>query len=92
MYYNGTDYIAATNKALWVPYSEFVKTAEASVFPPHATKAILEDGLLGDIQDSTASGKLDYIAPSVSENKQGKNVVLTFANGEDYLARFPRST
>ena len=87
MYYNGTDYIAATNKALWVPYSEFVKTAEASVFPPHATKAILEDGLLGDIQDSTASGKLDYIAPSVSENKQGKNVVLTFANGEDYLGK-----
>ena len=87
MYYNGTDYIAATNKELWVPYSEFVKTAEASVFPPHATKAILEDGLLGDIQDSTASGKLDYIAPSVSENKQGKNVVLTFANGEDYLGK-----
>ena len=87
MYYNGTDYIAATNKALWVPYSEFVKTAEASVFPPHATKAILEDGLLGDIQDSTASGKLDYIAPAVSENKQGKDVVLTFANGEDYLGK-----
>ena len=87
MYYNGTDYIAATNKALWVPYSEFVKTAEASVFPPHATKAILEDGLLGDIQDSTASGKLDYIAPAVSENKQGKNVVLTFENGEDYLGK-----
>lgn len=87
MYYNGTDYIAATNKALWVPYSEFVKTAEASVFPPHATKAILEDGLLGDIQDSTASGKLDYIAPSVLENKQGKDVVLTFANGEGYLGK-----
>lgn len=87
MYYNGTDYIVATNKALWVPYSEFVKTAEASVFPPHATKAILEDGLLGDIQDSTASGKLDYIAPAVSENKQGKDVVLTFENGEDYLGK-----
>lgn len=87
MYYNGTDYIAATNKALWVPYSEFVKTAEASVFPPHATKAILEDGLLGDVQDSTASGKLDYIAPAVSENKQGKDVVLTFANGEGYLGK-----
>lgn len=87
MYYNGTDYIAATNKALWVPYSEFVKTAKASVFPPHATKAILEDGLLGDIQDSTASGKLDFIAPTVSENEQGRDVILTFANGEDYLGK-----
>ena len=87
MYYNGTDYIAAMNKALWVPYSEFVKTAKASVYPPHATKAILEDGLLGDIQDSAVSGKLDYIAPTVSENEQGKDVVLTFANGGDYIGK-----
>ena len=87
MYYNGTDYIAATNKALWVPYSEFVKTAEASVFPPHATKAILEDGLLGDIQDSAVSGKLDFIAPTVSKNEQGKDVILSFENGKDYLGK-----
>ena len=87
MYYNGTDYIAATNKALWVPYSEFVKTAKASVYPPHATKAILEDGLLGDIQDSAVSGKLDFIAPAVSENEQGRDVILTFANGGDYIGK-----
>ena len=85
MYYDGTDYIDATNKALWVPFSEFVKTAEAGVYPPHATKAILEDGLLGDIQDSAVSGKLDYIEPSVSENEQGRDVILTFENGKDYL-------
>ena len=87
MYYDGTDYIDATNKALWVPFSEFVKTAEAGVYPPHATKAVLEDGLLGDIQDSAVSGRLDYVVPTVSGNQQGSDAVLTFENGADYLGK-----
>lgn len=87
MYYDGTDYIDATNKALWVPFSEFVKTAEAGVYPPHATKAVLEDGLLGDIQDSAVSGRLDYVVPTVSGNQQGSDAVLTFENGTDYLGK-----
>lgn len=87
MYYSGTDYIDATNKALWVPFSEFVKTAEAGVYPPHATKAVLEDGLLGDIQDSTVSGRLDYVVPTASGNQQGSDAVLTFENGTDYLGK-----
>lgn len=90
-YFSGTDYTdyVSTNRngKLWKSYADFKSSHEASVFPPHATKAILEDGLLGDIQDSTASGKLNYIAPSVSENGQGKDVVLTFVNGEDYLGK-----
>lgn len=90
-YFSGTDYTdyvsTDRNGKLWKSYADFQSSHEASVFPPHATKAILEDGLLGDIQDSTASGKLDYIAPAVSENKQGEDVVLTFANGEDYLGK-----
>lgn len=90
-YFSGTDYTdyVSTNRngKLWKSYADFQSSHEASVFPPHATKAILEDGLLGDIQDSTASGKLDFIAPAVSENEQGKDVVLTFANGEDYLGK-----
>lgn len=90
-YFSGTDYTdyVSTNRngKLWKSYADFQSSHEASVFPPHATKAILEDGLLGDIQDSSASGKLDYIAPAVSENKQGEDVVLTFANGEDYLGK-----
>lgn len=87
MYYDGTDYIDATNKALWVPFSEFIKTAKAGVYPPHATKAVLEDGLLGDIQDSTVSGRLDYVVPTVSGNQQGNDAVLTFENGTDYLGK-----
>ena len=87
MYYDGTDYIDATNKALWVPFSEFIKTAKAGVYPPHATKAVLEDGLLGDIQDSTVSGRLDYVVPTVSGNQQGSDAVLTFENGTDYLGK-----
>lgn len=90
-YFSGTDYTdyvsTDRNGKLWKSYADFQSSHEASVFPPHATKAILEDGLLGDIQDSTASGKLDYIAPAVSENEQGKDVVLTFANGEGYLGK-----
>lgn len=90
-YFSGTDYTdyvsTDRNGKLWKSYADFQSSHEASVFPPHATKAILEDGLLGDIQDSSASGKLDYIEPAVSENKQGKDVVLTFANGEDYLGK-----
>lgn len=87
MYYDGTDYIDATNKALWVPFSEFIKTAKAGVYPPHATKAVLEDGLLGDIQDSAVSGRLDYVVPTVSGNQQGSDAVLTFENGTDYLGK-----
>lgn len=91
MYYDGTDYTDYVSTdlggKLWKSYADFRSSHEASVFPPHATKAVLEDGLLGDIQDSAVSGKLDYIAPTVSENKQGKDVVLTFANGEDYLGK-----
>ena len=90
-YFSGTDYTdyvsTDRNGKLWKSYADFKSSHEASVFPPHATKAILEDGLLGDIQDSTASGKLDYIAPSVSENEQGRDVILTFANGEGYLGK-----
>ena len=90
-YFSGTDYTdyvsTDRNGKLWKSYADFKSSHEASVFPPHATKAILEDGLLGDIQDSSASGKLDFIEPAVSENEQGKDVVLTFANGEDYLGK-----
>ena len=75
------------NGKLWKSYADFQSSHEASVFPPHATKAILEDGLPGDIQDSAVSGKLDYIAPTVSENKQGKDVILSFENGKDYLGK-----
>ena len=33
------------------------------------------------------SGKLDFIAPTVSENEQGRDVILTFENGADYLGK-----
>ena len=90
-YFSGTDYMdyvsTDRNGKLWKSYADFRSSHEASVFPPHATKAVLEDGLLGDIQDSAVSGKLDYIKPTVSGNQQGSDVGLTFANGEDYLGK-----
>lgn len=90
-YFSGTDYTdyVSTNRngKLWKSYADFKSSHEASVFPPHATKAILEDGLLGDIQDSTVSGRLDYVVPTVSGNQQGSDAVLTFENGKDYLGK-----
>lgn len=90
-YFSGTDYTdyVSTNRngKLWKSYADFQSSHEASVFPPHATKAILEDGLLGDIQDSTVSGRLDYVVPTVSGNQQGSDAVLTFENGKDYLGK-----
>lgn len=90
-YFSGTDYTDYVSTdlggKLWKSYADFRSSHEASVFPPHATKAVLEDGLLGDIQDSAVSGKLDFIEPSVSENEQGRDVILTFANGADYLGK-----
>ncbi|WP_455559138.1 hemoblobin-interacting domain-containing protein, partial [Agathobaculum hominis] len=39
------------------------------------------------IQDSTVSGRLDYVVPTVSGNQQGSDAVLTFENGTDYLGK-----
>lgn len=90
-YFSGTDYTdyvsTDRNGKLWKSYADFRSSHEASVFPPHATKAVLEDGLLGDIQDSAVSGRLDYVVPTVSGNQQGSDAVLTFENGKDYLGK-----
>ncbi|MDO4280387.1 MAG: DUF1533 domain-containing protein [Peptococcaceae bacterium] len=87
MYYDFTDYSDAQNDAktkgnIYLPYGEFTKTAKASYYPPHATKELLYDGLWGEIQDSTESGKLETPTYKVSDNEQGKDVVLTFS-GDD---------
>lgn len=91
-YYPIGAYISAVNTAqikgtMWIPFASHRTTAEATANQPHATKAVLEDGLLGDIQDSSTSGKLDFVEAVVSNNQQGKNVVLTFTGekAEDYL-------
>lgn len=91
-YYPIGAYISAVNTAqikgtMWIPFASHRTTAEATANQPHATKAVLEDGLLGDIQDSSTSGKLDAITPTITGNAQGSNVVLTFTGDKatDYL-------
>ena len=94
-YYPIGAYISAVNRAqtegtmMWIPFASHRTTAEATANQPHATKAVLEDGLLGDIQDSSTSGKLDAITPTITGNKQGSDVVLTFTgdNAEAYLTK-----
>lgn len=93
-YYPIGAYISAVNTAqikgtMWIPFASHRTTAEATANQPHATKAVLEDGLLGDIQDSSTSGKLDAITPTITGNKQGSDVVLTFTgdNAEAYLTK-----
>ena len=87
MYFDKGDYIAASNPKTWIPFSEYRKIATANVYQPHATKEVLEDGLLGDILDSDVSGKLDYVKATVSGNQENSAVMLTFTGekAEDYL-------
>lgn len=95
MYYSGTDYMSyiygskADSSKLWKPFAEYTASAAASVNPPHATKEVMEDGLLGDVLDSNVSGKLDYVAPAAGKYTEGTDVVLQFtADGAaDYLSK-----
>ena len=90
-YYPIGAYISAVNTAqtkgtmMWIPFASYRTDAQATASQPRATKAVLEDGLLGDIQDSSTSGKLDAITPTVTGNTQGNPVVLTFT-GDDATA------
>lgn len=89
-YYTFSNYISAVNTAqeegtMWIPFTSYHTDAQATASQPRATKAVLEDGLLGDLQDSSTSGKLDFVEAVVSNNQQGKNVVLTFS-GDDATA------
>lgn len=93
-YYPIGAYISAVNTAqtkgtMWIPFTSYRTGAQATASQPRATKAVLEDGLLGDIQDSSTSGKLDAITPTITGNTQGSDVVLTFTgdNAEAYLTK-----
>ena len=93
-YYPISAYISAVNEAqkkgtMWIPFASYRTGAQANASQPRATKAVLEDGLLGDIQDSSESGKLDFVKAVVSNNQQGKKVVLTFSGDDatDYLTK-----
>ena len=93
-YYPIGAYISAVNTAqtkgtMWIPFASYRTDAQATASQPRATKAVLEDGLLGDIQDSSTSGKLDAITPTITGNNQGSDVVLTFTgdNAEAYLTK-----
>ena len=91
-YYPIGAYISAVNTAqtkgtMWIPFASYRTDAQATASQPRATKAVLEDGLLGDILDSDVSGKLDYVKATVSGNQENSDVMLTFTGekAEDYL-------
>lgn len=88
MYFDKGDYIAASNPKTWIPFSEYRETATANVYQPHATKEVLEDGLLGDILDASESGKFNVPDYTIS-GQQGENAVLTFTGNtaKDYLSK-----
>lgn len=89
-YFRGSNYYdkISTEGKLWIPFGDYRTSGDAvTANPPGATKAVLEDGLLGDIQNSDVSGKLDYIAPTISDATEGSDVTLTFENGSDYLSK-----
>lgn len=89
-YFRGSNYYdkISTERKLWIPFGDYRTSNDAvTTNPPGATKAVLEDGLLGDIQNSDVSGKLDFIAPTISDAAEGSDVTLTFENGSDYLSK-----
>lgn len=89
-YFRGSNYYdkISTERKLWIPFGGYRTSGDAvTTNPPGATKAVLEDGLLGDIQNSDVSGKLDFIAPTISDANEGSDVTLTFENGSDYLSK-----
>lgn len=89
-YFRGSNYYdkISTEGKLWIPFGDYRTSGDAvTANPPGATKAVLEDALLGDIQNSDVSGKLDFIAPTISDATEGSDVTLTFENGSDYLSK-----
>lgn len=89
-YFRGSNYYdkISTEGKLWIPFGDYRTSGDAvTTNPPGATKAVLEDGLLGDIQNSDVSGKLDFIAPTISDAAEGSDITLTFENGSDYLSK-----
>lgn len=89
-YFRGSNYYdkISTEGKLWIPFGDYRTSGDAvTTNPPGATKAVLEDGLLGDIQNSDVSGKLDFIAPTISDANEGSDVTLTFENSSDYLSK-----
>lgn len=89
-YFRGSNYYdkISTERKLWIPFGDYRTSGDAvTTNPPGATKAVLEDGLLGDIQNSDVSGKLDFIAPTISDAAEGSDVTLTFENSSDYLSK-----
>ena len=89
-YFRGSNYYdkISTERKLWIPFGDYRTSGDAvTTNPPGATKAVLEDGLLGDIQNSDVSGKLDFIAPTISDVNEGSDVTLTFENSSDYLSK-----
>ena len=89
-YFRGSNYYdkISTEGKLWIPFGDYRTSDDAvTTNPPGATKAVLEDGLLGDIQNSDVSGKLDFIAPTISGANESSDVTLTFENGSDYLSK-----
>ena len=89
-YFRGSNYYdkISTERKLWIPFGDYRTSGDAvTTNPPGTTKAVLEDGLLGDIQNSDVSGKLDFIAPTISDANEGSDVTLTFKNGSDYLSK-----
>ena len=94
-YYKWTGYLNAINDAkvakddgaAWLPFSEYITgDVETDLNRPYAVKEVLEDGLLGDVQHSDTYGRKDAPKVTVSDNEEGKNVVLTVGTEDkDYL-------
>ena len=89
-YYDWTGYMDAVNESLvanesWLPYGDY--SGEEYAYPPATAKEVLEDGLLGEIQDNGDYGKTDAPEYNIEQNKEGSDVVIRFKDGAEYVKK-----
>ena len=92
-----TGYLNAVNDAKvagaeWLGYAEYTATDDVKTTPnrPSAVKEVLEDGLLGDIQQSNTYGRLKAPTATVGEAKEDQDVVITFADADAYMGKITK--
>ncbi|MDO4265590.1 MAG: DUF1533 domain-containing protein [Eubacteriales bacterium] len=91
-YLDWTDYMNEVNNTLvesgsWLPYAEYADAGKAYAYPPATAKEVLEDGLLGDIQENGDYAKVEAPEHTIEQNENGKDLVIRFKDGAEYVEK-----
>ena len=89
-YYDWTDYVSSVENKKYeddqiLSFEDYKRTGVTWSNSPATAKEVLEDGLLGEIQNNGDFARPAAGAFTVEQNKEGENVVLKHENAQ-YLA------